>query len=96
MVQWLGLRASSAGVACSIPGQGTKIPYVVQLGQKKKSVMLVCSLFSLCPSAEHFSSPVCPFATRLTAAKNSSYDSIIIYLTSALFLDILLLFFITY
>ena len=31
-VQWLRLRASSAGRAGSIPGGGTKIPHAVQRG----------------------------------------------------------------
>ena len=35
MVQWLRLRASNAGGACSIPGWGTKIPRAVRQGQKK-------------------------------------------------------------
>ena len=33
-VQWLRLRACNAGGAGSIPGWGTKIPHVVQCGQK--------------------------------------------------------------
>ena len=37
VVQWLGLRDSSAGDAGSIPGQGTKIPHALQgWGQKNK------------------------------------------------------------
>ena len=35
MVQWLGLRAFTAGGAGSIPGQGTKIPHAAWHGQKK-------------------------------------------------------------
>ena len=35
-VQWLGLRASTAGGTNSIPGQGTKIPHAMQHSQKKK------------------------------------------------------------
>ena len=34
MVQWLGLRASTAGGTGSIPGQGTKIPHAARHGQK--------------------------------------------------------------
>ena len=30
MVQWLRLHAPNAGRACSIPGQGTKIPHVAK------------------------------------------------------------------
>ena len=36
VVQWLGLHASTAGGMGSIPGQGTKILYATQHGQKKK------------------------------------------------------------
>ena len=36
MVQWLGLRARTAGGAGSIPGRGTKIPQAVSHSQKKK------------------------------------------------------------
>ena len=35
-VQWLRLRASTAGGAGSIPGQGTKIPRASQCGQNKQ------------------------------------------------------------
>ena len=35
MVQWLGLRASTAGGTGSIPGWGSKIPQAVQHSQKK-------------------------------------------------------------
>ena len=35
-VQWLGLRASTAGGMGSIPGWGTKNPQAVRCGQKKK------------------------------------------------------------
>ena len=35
-VQWLGLRASTAGGRGLIPGQGTKILHAVWHGQKKK------------------------------------------------------------
>ena len=35
-VQWLGLRASTAGGAGSIPGRGTRMPHAVQHGQRKK------------------------------------------------------------
>ena len=37
MVQWLGLRASTAGGVGLIPGQGTKIMHVVWQKKKKKS-----------------------------------------------------------
>ena len=33
---WLGLRTSSAGGTCSIPGQGTKIPQAVKNQNKQK------------------------------------------------------------
>ena len=36
MVQWLRLRASTAGGMGSIPGRGTEIPHAVQWGQKLK------------------------------------------------------------
>ena len=35
-VQWLGLRASTAGGMGSIPGWGTKIPQAPRHGQKTK------------------------------------------------------------
>ena len=37
-VQWLRLRASSAGGAGSIPGQGTRIPHAAWRGKKKKKI----------------------------------------------------------
>ena len=37
-VQWLGLRAPTAGGPSSIPGWGTKIPQAAQRGQKKKRI----------------------------------------------------------
>ena len=36
MVQWLGLCASTAGDAGSIPGRGTKIPQPAHVAKKKK------------------------------------------------------------
>ena len=43
MVQWLGLHASTARGLGSIPGQATKIPQIMWLGQinklKKKKVL---------------------------------------------------------
>ena len=36
MVQWLRLRASTAGATGLIPGPGTKIPHAPQHGQKLK------------------------------------------------------------
>ena len=36
VVQWLGLRASTARGMDSIPGWGTKIPHAMQCGQKNK------------------------------------------------------------
>ena len=36
-VQWLGLWASTAGGAGSIPGQGTKIPHTMAEPPPKKS-----------------------------------------------------------
>ena len=48
VVQWLGLRASTAGGMGSIPGQGTKIPgwgtkimHAVWHGQKKKKILIL-------------------------------------------------------
>ena len=38
MVQWLRLRASTAGGAVSIPGRGTKIPNATQCGQKNLKI----------------------------------------------------------
>ena len=35
-VQWLGVRASTAGAMGLIPGQGTKIPQAMQRDQKIK------------------------------------------------------------
>ena len=35
-VQWLRIRASTAGGAGSIPGQGTKIPRATEHSQKRK------------------------------------------------------------
>ena len=35
-VQWLRLPASTAGSTGLIPGRGTKIPHMLQCGQKKK------------------------------------------------------------
>ena len=35
-VQWLRLQTSTAGSAGSMPGQGTKIPHVLNCGQKWK------------------------------------------------------------
>ena len=40
MVQWLGLRASTAGGTGSIPGRGTKILHAVWHGPKKKEKMI--------------------------------------------------------
>ena len=36
VVQWLRLRASTAGGTGLIPGRGTKIPHAAQRGKKKK------------------------------------------------------------
>ena len=36
VVQWLGLRTSTAGDMGSIPSWGTKIPHASQRGQKKR------------------------------------------------------------
>ena len=40
-VQWLRLRASTAGGMGSIPGQGTKIPHAALHGQKKEKGIVV-------------------------------------------------------
>ena len=39
VVQWLGLRVSTAGGLGSIPGWGTKILQATQCGQKKRVVL---------------------------------------------------------
>ena len=39
-VQWLGLRASTAGGRGSIPGRGTKIPHAAWQKKKKKSLKI--------------------------------------------------------
>ena len=36
--QWLGLCASNARGAGSVPGQGTKIPHAAHRSQKKKNM----------------------------------------------------------
>ena len=36
MVQWLGLRTSTAGGAGSVPGQGTKVPLAALHGKEKE------------------------------------------------------------
>ena len=38
VVQWVRLCAPTAGGTGSVPGGGTKIPHVTQLGQKKKRI----------------------------------------------------------
>ena len=48
VVQWLGLRASTARGMDLIPGQGTKIPQAVQCGQKKKSWNSRMSIYPAC------------------------------------------------
>ena len=45
-VQWLGVRASTAGGTGSIPGQRTKIPRATKRGQKKKRKKKVRRLLS--------------------------------------------------
>ena len=40
LVQWLRLLASTAGGMGLIPGQGTKIPHILQPKKKKKSERL--------------------------------------------------------
>ena len=47
MVQWLRHHISSSGGACSIPGWGTKIPYVTWCIQKKKKKKTLAK--TLCP-----------------------------------------------
>ena len=44
MVQWLGLRASTAGGVGLISDQGTKIPHAMQRGQKKKKLTVNITL----------------------------------------------------
>ena len=41
VVQWLKLRASTAGGTGSIPGQGTKIPHACGAAKKKNGCFLV-------------------------------------------------------
>ena len=48
MVQWLRLRASSAGGVGSIPGQGTKIPYA-SCALKNKQTKALYSFLSFGP-----------------------------------------------
>ena len=36
MVQWLGLRSSTAGKMGSVPGQGTKVLHAIRCGKKTK------------------------------------------------------------
>ena len=49
VVQWLRLRASTAGGAGSIPGRGTKIPHAAWCGtpphQKKPSFLKMNKIF---------------------------------------------------
>ena len=58
-VQWWRLCASAAGGAGSVPGRGTKIPHVVQRGQKKKKEnyfhYFYCSYICwwLCTESDH-------------------------------------------
>ena len=40
VVQWLRPHASNAGGMSSVPGRGTKIPYTVRCGQKKKGIKI--------------------------------------------------------
>ena len=40
MVQWLRLCASTAGIAGSISGEGTKILHAMRSGQKKTNTLL--------------------------------------------------------
>ena len=40
-VQWLRLRASTAGGTGSIPDWGTKIPHAAQSGQKKNIIACI-------------------------------------------------------
>ena len=44
VVQWLGLRASTAGGPDSIPGRGTKILQVAWCGQKNKQTKNIYTL----------------------------------------------------
>ena len=48
MVQWLGLRASTAGGTGSIPGQGTKILQATWRGQKKKKMRSIKTTLENC------------------------------------------------
>ena len=48
VVQWLRLRASTAGGTGSIPGQGTKIPHAVPHGQKRKDIWCMIPLCNIC------------------------------------------------
>ena len=62
VVQWLGLRASTAGGMSSIPGQGTKIPQAKRHGQKEK-ILRVLPIHSSPPF------PMCYLNNVLTQLK---------------------------
>ena len=47
-VQWLRLHTSNVEDKGSIPRQGTKIPYAMQYGQKKKKTPGTKSLYTNC------------------------------------------------
>ena len=44
VVQWLGLRASTAGGMRSVPGRGTKILHVSSTAEKKKKMLCILTL----------------------------------------------------
>ena len=48
VVQWLGLRASTAEGVGSIPGQGTKVPHVVWHSPKKCTYILLLEMKFTC------------------------------------------------
>ena len=72
VVQWLGLRASTAGSAGSIPGRGAKIPHAVRARPRKQNKpehlrQEVGGTLDIAPALHvqaRAHSPVFPFSTR--------------------------------
>ena len=79
-VQWSRLRASTAGGAGSIPGQGTKIPNAAQRGQKKRMTMTLFSSTVGSPAPVKCSShklalPPPPFSLGLQPLSGRAYNT---------------------